>query len=71
LNKKIYIRSDISSWDYLIKDLGLTIYDFNDIGREPLEKLIKKINNDNDKKLLNTVYSEKYIKDIWNKNFEE
>ena len=70
LNKKIYIRDDISTWNYLTDELELKIYNSNTIDNENFEEFIKNIKNENKEKILNSVYSEKYIKNIWEKNFE-
>ncbi|MGL5052214.1 MAG: TDP-N-acetylfucosamine:lipid II N-acetylfucosaminyltransferase [Cetobacterium sp.] len=70
LEKKIYMRSDISSWNYLLKDLNLSIYDINDIKHESFQIFKQNKILGNKEKILETVYSEKYIKQIWEENFK-
>ncbi|WP_047394914.1 TDP-N-acetylfucosamine:lipid II N-acetylfucosaminyltransferase [Cetobacterium sp. ZOR0034] len=67
LNKKIYMRSDISSWDYLKNDLNLEIHDVVEINK--FEDLKKNQIISNKEKVLKTVYSDEYIKKIWEENF--
>ena len=68
--KKIYLRNDISSWDYLTKDLNLKINSYDKIKEETFEEF--KINDSigNKKKILETVFSEEYVKKIWEDNFK-
>lgn len=70
LEKKIYLRSDISSWSYLKDDLKLQVFDINNLKTESFESF--KLNNSkgNKLKIKNTVYSEEYIKKIWLENFK-
>ncbi|MGL5963612.1 MAG: TDP-N-acetylfucosamine:lipid II N-acetylfucosaminyltransferase [Fusobacteriaceae bacterium] len=70
LEKKIYMRSDVSSWNYLLKDLNLNLYDINEIKNESIETFKQNEITGNKKKILETVYSEKYIKDIWEENLK-
>lgn len=69
LNKKIYLRSDISSWDYLTKDLCLEIYDIKNIKNEEFAIFRENTVIKNKIQIKNTVYSKSYIKKIWEKNF--
>lgn len=71
LNKKIYMRKDISSWDYLRNDLGLEIYDVLEINKETFEMFKQNKIKLNKEKILKTVYSEEYLKDIWEENFKK
>lgn len=70
LEKKIYIRNDISSWSYLKEELGLEIYNTLNIINEAFEDFISNPKNRNKEIILSTVYSTKYIKNIWKNNFE-
>ena len=70
LGKKIYLRNDISSWNYLTKNLGLTLNPYEDIENETFEKFIKNNSKDNKNRLLETYFSEKYVSEIWRKNFQ-
>lgn len=70
LEKKIYLRNDISSWNYLTKELELKLNPFNNIENENFEEF--RLNNSigNRKKIENTVFSNEYMRKIWEKNFE-
>ena len=72
LEKKIYIRDDISSWNFLKKDLGFEINSTNKIKIMDFKEFIF-VNGEKSNKTmaLNTVYSEIYIKNLWNKIFKE
>ena len=63
--KKIYIRNDISSWNYLTKDLGLKLNSYENIKRETFKKFIKNNCKGNKEKVLKTYFSSKYISQIW------
>ena len=67
--KKIYLRNDISSWSYLVNDLKLKINSYENIKNETFEEFIKNNSNGNKDKILSTVYSDKYVKNIWEDNF--
>ena len=69
LERKIYIRSDISSWMYLKEELGLEIYDTLNIEEETFKDFISNPKNNNKERILSTVYSIEYMKNIWENNF--
>ncbi|MHB9338840.1 TDP-N-acetylfucosamine:lipid II N-acetylfucosaminyltransferase [Fusobacterium pseudoperiodonticum] len=69
LERKIYVRSDISSWMYLKEELGLEIHDTLNIEKETFEDFISNPKNNNKERILSTVYSIKYMKNIWENNF--
>lgn len=71
LEKKIYLRNDISSWNYLTKELHLNLNSFDNIENENFEEF--KLNNSigNRKKVEDSVFSIEYIKNIWKENFKE
>lgn len=70
LERKIYIRNDISTWSYLKEELGLKIYDTLNIENEVFEDFITNPKNNNKEIILSTAYSTKYMKNIWKNNFE-
>ena len=59
--KKIYIRNDISSWNYLNKDLDLKVNSYENIKRETFEKFIKNNCKGNKETVLTTCFSSEYI----------
>lgn len=67
--QKIYLRKDISSWDYLKNDLKLKINSYENIKNETFEEFRKNNSNGNKDIILTTVYSDKYVKNIWEDNF--
>lgn len=69
LNKKIYIRRDISTWNYLTKDLNLEVYNIEEIINQKFEEFKQNNIIQNKEKIKNTVYSKDYIKNIWELNF--
>lgn len=69
LNKKIYLRNDISSWNYLTEDLKLVVYDIQSIENEEFETFKRNTILHNKEKIKNTIFSDKYIKKIWEENF--
>lgn len=69
LNKKIYLRSDISSWNYLTEDLKLRVYDIQRIQDEDFEIFKDNSLLGNKEKIENTIFSDTYIKKIWEENF--
>lgn len=68
--KKIYLREDISSWDYLTKDIGLKINSYKNIKEESFDEFILNDSVGNKIKIKNTVYSNLYRVKIWKDNFE-
>ncbi|MEH7388579.1 hypothetical protein V7147_24750, partial [Bacillus sp. JJ1521] len=69
LGKKLYIRNDISTWDYLQKDIKLEIADYCNIENESFEEFIKLDRNNNNKEKIELISSDAYIKKIWEKVF--
>ena len=70
LEKKIYMRNDISSWNYLTQDLGLILNSYENIRDESFKKFIRNDSKGNKKKLSETYFSEKYVSKVWKKNFQ-
>lgn len=69
LEKKVYIRDDISTWDYLTQDIGITLSNYNQISSEDFEKFkINEINLENKKNILKLM-DHKEIKVKWDHIF--
>lgn len=70
LEKKIYIRNDISTWEYLYKDINVEVFNYNNIKNENFEEFsnskIKKSNKKNIVKVMN----ESEIKKKWDLIFK-
>ena len=71
LGKKVFIRNDSPSWDYYRKELGVTIFDTNNIQNMSFNEFIDIdqqtiINNRN---LIRHIFSDEYILKVWNENF--
>jgi len=49
LGKKVYMRSDVTQWNFF-QDLGVKVFDFNQISLEPLNEEVKKENQEKIKK---------------------
>ncbi len=72
LGKKVFIRRDTTSWDFFINKLGITLHDtlvirnmnFSDFIRHDVFEVEK-----NKKRSEETFYSDKYIKNLWDKIF--
>lgn len=67
--KKIYLRNNISSWSYLTDDLKLKINSYEDIKNETFEDFIRNDSVGNRNKIVSTVFSNEYVKRIWEDNF--
>lgn len=71
LGKKIFIRSDISSWSFFEDTLDIKLADTLDIDKMKFENLMS--NNyavHNKKRAEDTFYSDKYISSLWEKVFK-
>lgn len=69
LEKKIYLRKDVSSWEYLTEDIGLKLNSFEEIKNQTFREFITNNSKGNKEKILTTVYSNEYRKNIWEENF--
>lgn len=69
--KKIYLRDDISSWDYLTKDIKLKLNSYKKIKNETFEKFTKNNSIGNKEVILKTLWSNEYRKKIWEENFKD
>ncbi len=63
--KKIYLRDDISSWSFLVEDIGLILNSTFKIKNESFESFVKNNAYGNKEKLLKTRYSNEYRKKLW------
>lgn len=70
LGKKVFIRNDISTWDYLKEQLELKVSNYLEIDTLTFSEFSdfkdKQYNNEKVKK----VFDEVYIKNVWDKIFE-
>ncbi len=69
--KKIYIRDDISSWNYLVSDIGLKLNSYALIENQTFNEFRNNNSRGNKKIYLNTVGSIDYFRKIWERNFNE
>ena len=69
LEKKVYLRKEISSWSYLTKDLKLELNSFEEIESQDFQEFVTNNAKGNRKKILATVFSNEYGKKIWEENF--
>lgn len=67
--KKIYIRDDISSWNYLVRDIELKLNSVSKIKDESFKEFIQNNAYGNKEKLLKTRYSNEYRKKLWENIF--
>lgn len=70
LEKKIYMRDDISSWDYLTKNINLTLNSYENIKYENFETFTQNNCKGNKEKLQKTYFSKEFYLKIWEKNFK-
>lgn len=71
LEKKIYLRDDISSWNYLSKDIGLELNSYENIKNQNFEEFKKNNADGNRKILMNTIYSTSYVVNLWENIFKD
>ena len=69
LEKKIYLRNDVSSWNYLVVDLGLKLNITSQIKNESFDEFKTNNSQGNKKKILKTRYSTEYAVMLWKKIF--
>lgn len=67
--KKVYIRKDISSWNYLTEDIELKLNSVDEIKKQTFQEFVNNNAKGNRKKILKTVFSNEYGKKIWEENF--
>lgn len=67
--KKVYIRKDISSWNYLTKDIELKLNSVDEIKKQTFQEFINNNAKGNKEKILVTILSNEYGKKIWEENF--
>lgn len=69
LGKKIYIRSDISTWDYLQEQLNLNLFDINELNNQDFIEFTNCNNLEDNTEKIKKVFSMDYIKSVWEKIF--
>lgn len=67
LGKKVYIRDDISTWEYLKKQLNLKIYNYKDIKRQDYLEFINVEESETNKEKVRLLFDQNYIKKVWEK----
>lgn len=70
LEKKIYLRSDTSSWDYLVNDLKLKLNPYESIKDQTFEEFIKNNATGNKDIIKKILYCKSYQKKVWEDNFK-
>ncbi|WP_226670490.1 TDP-N-acetylfucosamine:lipid II N-acetylfucosaminyltransferase [Metabacillus litoralis] len=70
LRKKVFVRSDITSWDYLTESLDLDVFKTEEIDQFSYEEFIKNISTVDNPQKVKKLFEDKYIAQIWNKVFE-
>jgi hypothetical protein len=71
LEKKIYLRDDISSWEYLVNDLKLKLFPYGDIKEQQFSEFIRNNSAGNKAKLMKTIFSNDYVVNLWKNIFED
>lgn len=69
LGKKVYIRNNITSWDYIKNQLELDIFDIEDISTKSLTEIKTEINHEKNKENVTKLFSDDYIKTVWEEVF--
>lgn len=70
LNKKIYIRNDISTWEYLTEEVNIKLFNYRDIKNESFEEFSNLVIESDNKKNIVKVLDIDGIKKKWDNIFE-
>jgi dTDP-N-acetylfucosamine:lipid II N-acetylfucosaminyltransferase len=70
LNKKVFIRSDITSWEYITKELGLDIFKFEEIDQLNFDAFYSNNSSKGNPQRVKKLFEDKHIAQVWNKIFE-
>ncbi len=71
LGKKVYIRNDVSTWDYLRNQLDLSLSNYLDISKLSFSQFISIENCLNDREKVRMVFDNDYIKKVWENIFRK
>lgn len=74
MGKKVFIRDDISSWDFLNTTLDIKVFNTIDISKIDFAEFVQysdQVKEHNMQRANETFYSNKFIKDLWAKIFRE
>lgn len=66
LEKKVYIRDDISTWEYLSDDIEIKLFNYKNIKNEEYKEFSNISTKNNNKKNIIRVMDENEIKNKWN-----
>ncbi|QIZ66040.1 TDP-N-acetylfucosamine:lipid II N-acetylfucosaminyltransferase [Geobacillus subterraneus] len=69
LGKKIYIRSDISTWDYLKEQLNLNLFDIKEINNQNFVEFTNCNNLEDNTEKIEKIFAADYIRSVWKKIF--
>lgn len=69
LGKKVYLRNDVSTWDYLKNQLGLDLSNYLDIQKLSYLEFISFQNVEHNKEKVEIFFDENYSKKVWEKIF--
>ncbi|WP_078409101.1 TDP-N-acetylfucosamine:lipid II N-acetylfucosaminyltransferase [Priestia abyssalis] len=69
LGKKVYLRSDITSWDYINSQLNLDVFDISTISGLTFSQFRAPIDKAKSKGNVVKLFSHNYIKSVWEKIF--
>ena len=71
LGKEVYIRKDVSTWDYLSKQLNLIVYNYEDINNSDFYEFKNFTNGNVNRTRVKKVFDPEYIKKVWTPIFEQ
>jgi dTDP-N-acetylfucosamine:lipid II N-acetylfucosaminyltransferase len=69
LGKKVYIRNDVSTWDYLKNQLGLDLSNYLEINKLTYSEFISFKSDKLNKEKVEMIFDQNYIKKVWEKIF--
>ncbi len=65
LKKKVFLRDDISSWEYLNNDLGIDVYAYDSIRTANFDEFIHFEQQENNHRIIAPLFDKAYIRTIW------
>ena len=71
LGKKVYIKSSITSWDHLIEDVGVKVFDIDNIKNKSFEEFLEYYDAELNEQNVKKIVDRQYAYELWKKEFEQ
>lgn len=71
LNRRIFLKPNVSTWDYFVEELGLEFYNYEDINCNTFEDLFTMALRTSNTDKIKHLFDENYSRSVWSEIFKK